>query len=80
MPSSRTAHGSPRLDVDGPPDRQIGIAPDLSTYEKLAEALLPLQVAKHESFADAYHCRWDEAETDAWRYRFTDPGGFSATG
>lgn len=49
---------------------------DLSIYERLATALVPLQVKEHGSFADAYVCKWDEGETGAWLRRFTDPSGF----
>lgn len=53
---------------------------DLSAYQRLARALLPLQVAKHQSFAAPYDCRWDDSETEAWLRRFTDPGTFSGAG
>jgi hypothetical protein len=52
---------------------------DLSIYERLATALEPLQVNNHGSFGDAYICKWDEDETQAWLRRFTNPRGFNAS-
>ncbi len=33
---------------------------DLSQYEAMANALLPLQVQQHGSFGEEYDCKWDE--------------------
>jgi hypothetical protein len=43
---------------------------DLSAYQSVAEALLPLQVAEHPPFRGE---RWDETNTMAWLRRFTHP-------
>ncbi|PIE18819.1 MAG: hypothetical protein CSA65_04080 [Proteobacteria bacterium] len=51
---------------------------DLSQYEAMANALLPLQVQQHGSFGEEYDCKWDERSTMAWLKRFTNPSDFSS--
>lgn len=50
---------------------------DLSRYEALAQALAPLQLTGHGSFAPGYQSRWDEEITQAWLRRFTAPDDFA---
>lgn len=48
----------------------------LEGYFALSKALEPLQVVKHDSFANGFGSGWDEASTNAWIRRFTDPDNF----